>query len=259
MNSDFGFQQLVELCQCTHQEMQNRAGRTVDSFLVIRNWLFGRYIVEYEQGGTDRAKIYGKRLIDRLSKTLKNSGLRGISPTNLRKFREFYAAYSEIQQTLSAESLSNHEGHHEIQQMASEKSLSLPAAGVSLPKDAITQLAKSFALGWSHYVTLLTIDNADERRFYEIEAEQNQWSVRELERQISSSLYERLALSRDKEEIQRLSRQGLVVEKAADLIKSPLVLEFLGLEEKPAYSENDLESAIIDKLESIEAELRGDE
>ena len=255
MNSNLGFQQLVELCQRTHQEMHNRAGRTVDSFLVIRNWLFGWYIVEYEQGGADRAEIYGKGLIDRLSKALKNSGLRGISPTNLRKFREFYTTYPEIQPTLSVESLSNYDGHHKNQQMASEKSLFLPAAGVSLPKEAITQLAKSFALGWSHYVALLTIDNADERRFYEIEADKNQWSVRELERQISSSLYERLALSRDKEEIQRLSRQGQVVEKAADLIKNPLVLEFLDLEEKPTYSENDLESAIIDKLESFLLEL----
>ena len=114
MNSDFGFQQLVELCQRTHQEMQSRAGRTVDTFLVARNWLFGRYIVEYEQSGADRAQIYGKRLIDHLSKTLKNSGLRGISPTNLRKFREFYAACSEIQQTLSVESLSNHGSSHKI-------------------------------------------------------------------------------------------------------------------------------------------------
>jgi predicted nuclease of restriction endonuclease-like (RecB) superfamily len=104
-------------------------------------------------------------------------------------------------------------------------------------------------------VTLLTIDNLDERRFYEIEAAENSWSVRELERQIASSLYERLALSRDKNEIRRLSQEGQVVEKAADLIKNPFVLEFLGLEEKPAYSENELESAIIDRLESFLLEL----
>jgi predicted nuclease of restriction endonuclease-like (RecB) superfamily len=205
--------------------------------LVVRNWLFGWYIVEYEQEGADRAEIYGKRLIDRLSKSLKDRGLRGISPTNLRKFREFYVAYPEIQQTVSV------------------KSLSLPSREASLPQEAITQLTKRFVLGWSHYVALLTIDKADERRFYEIEAEQNQWSVRELERQIASSLYERLALSRDKEEIRRLSQQGQVVEKAADLIKNPMVLEFLGLEEKPIYSEIDLESAIIDKLESFLLEL----
>jgi predicted nuclease of restriction endonuclease-like (RecB) superfamily len=117
------------------------------------------------------------------------------------------------------------------------------------------ELFKRFGLGWSHYVALLTIDNPDERRFYEIEAAANSWSVRELERQIASSLYERLALSRDKEEIHKLSKQGLIVEKAADLIKNPLVLEFLGLEEKPAWSENDLETAIIDRLETFLLEL----
>ena len=96
------------------------------------------------------------------------------------------------------------------------------------------KLAPHFALGWSHYVTLLSIDNADARRFYEIEAADNGWSVRELKRQLASSLYERLALSRDKREIRRLAREGQAVEKASDLIKDPLVLEFLGLEERPA-------------------------
>ncbi len=125
MNKDFGFQQLVDLCQRTHQEMQTRAGRTVDTFLVVRNWLFGGSIVEYEQSGTDRTEIYGKRLIDRLSKSLKSSGLRGISPTNLRKFRAFYAAYPKIQQTVSV------------------KSLSLSTRDASLPKNARRGTASS--------------------------------------------------------------------------------------------------------------------
>ncbi|MCY2994652.1 MAG: PDDEXK nuclease domain-containing protein [Planctomycetota bacterium] len=81
------------------------------------------------------------------------------------------------------------------------------------------------------------------------------WTVRELERQIASSLYERLALSRDKDEIRRLACEGQVVEKAADLIKNPLVLEFLDLEEKPVYTEQELESAIIDRLETFLLEL----
>ena len=116
-------------------------------------------------------------------------------------------------------------------------------------------LINRFSLGWSHYVVLLTIDNLDERRFYEIEATSNSWSVRELERQISSSLYERLALSRDKKEIRRLSQNGQTVEKPSDVIKEPLVLEFLGIEEKSGYSEEDLETAIIDRIESFLLEL----
>lgn len=101
----------------------------------------------------------------------------------------------------------------------------------------------------------MTIDSTDERRFYEIEATTNNWSVRELERQIASSLYERLALSRNKARIRSLSEKGHTIEKAADIIKNPLVLEFLGLEEKSSYSENDLETAIIDKLEHFLLEL----
>ncbi len=131
----------------------------------------------------------------------------------------------------------------------------LPYRGERLPEGMLGSLAKAFALSWSHYVTLLTIDQPDERRFYEIEAAANHWSVRELERQIASSLYERLALSRDKDEIRRLAQEGQVVERAADLIKNPLVLEFLGLEEKPSYSETELESAIIDRLEQFLLEL----
>ena len=92
-------------------------------------------------------------------------------------------------------------------------------------------------------MALLTIGNPEERGFYEIETVANGWSVRELERQIAASLYERLALSRDKSEIRRLSSEGQVVEKASDLVKNPLVLEFLDLEERPAYSEGDLEAA----------------
>ncbi len=113
------------------------------------------------------------------------------------------------------------------------------------------KLAECFSLGWTHYVGLLSISNADERRFYEIEARENSWGARELERQIAASLYERLALSRDKEGIRRLSQKGLVIEKPADVIKNPLVLEFLDLEEKSAYSEHTLETAIIERLNTF--------
>lgn len=114
-------------------------------------------------------------------------------------------------------------------------------------RSASATLIHRLPLGWSHYVTLLSVPNPEARRFYEIEAAENGWSVRELKRQLDSSLYQRLALSRDKHEIRRLAREGQVVEKASDLIKDPVVLEFLGLEDTPAYSESDLETAIIDR------------
>ncbi len=139
--------------------------------------------------------------------------------------------------------------------MATLYDVSVPAINQHLKRIFSATLAGSFSLGWTHYVALLTISNADERRFYEIEARENSWGARELERQIAASLYERLALSRDKEGIRQLSHKGLVVEKPGDVIKNPIVLEFLDLEEKSAYSEHALETAIIDHLEHFLLEL----
>lgn len=123
--------------------------------------------------------------------------------------RQFYVAYA-IPQTLSAE----------------------------------LQLSR-FQLSWSHYLVLMRIEDANERGFYEIETAANNWSLRELKRQYHSSLYERLALSRNKEEVMRLTKQGQKLEKQEDILKSPLTLEFLGLEEKSAFSESELENANI--------------
>ena len=251
MNATFGFSQLVELCLSTHGELQKSVVRSADTALVIRNWLFGWYIVEFENGGAERSLLYGKKLITNLCKSLTEKGIRGVSPTNLRKFREFYLAYQEIQQTPSVKSLAPGRG---IQQAVSVESTAGDENSNLLHK-LPPQIAKRFKLGWSHYVELLSISSADERRFYEVEAAANQWSVRELQRQMASSLYERLAISRNKAEIRRLATEGQVVEKAADLIKNPLVLEFLGLNERPHYSEDDLDSAIIDKLETFLLEL----
>ncbi len=92
-----------------------------------------------------------------------------------------------------------------------------------LPAPTLAQLTELLPLGWPHYIALLSVTDSDARRFYEIEAADNDWSVRELKRQIGSSLYERLALSRDKHEVRRLAREGQVVEKASDLIKDPVV------------------------------------
>jgi len=93
-------------------------------------------------------------------------------------------------------------------------------------------LSDEFKLSWSHYLMLMRIDNPAERNFYEIEALENNWSLRELQRQFDSALYERLALSREKSEIRKLSEKGLVIEKAQDSLKDPYVLEFLGLPEE---------------------------
>lgn len=116
-------------------------------------------------------------------------------------------------------------------------------------------MSDQFKLSWSHYLILMRMENIDERNFYEIEALENNWSLRELRRQIDSALYERLALSRDKDKIKSLALKGQILEKPEDMVKDPYILEFLGLEEKNSYSENELETAIINNLEKFIMEL----
>lgn len=116
-------------------------------------------------------------------------------------------------------------------------------------------LSDQFKLSWSHYLILMRMENIEERNFYEIESIQNNWSLRELRRQIDSALYERLILSRDKEKVKELALKGQIIEKPEDIVKDPYILEFLGLEEQSNYSENRLETEIINNLEKFLLEL----
>lgn len=119
----------------------------------------------------------------------------------------------------------------------------------------VQTVSAEFKLSYSHYLTLMRIINIEERNFYEIEAINNNWSLRELKRQIDSALYERLVLSRDKEKVIELSKKGQLIEKPQDIVKDPYILEFLGLDEKSVYSENELETAIINHIEKFIMEL----
>jgi predicted nuclease of restriction endonuclease-like (RecB) superfamily len=116
-------------------------------------------------------------------------------------------------------------------------------------------VSAEFKLSWSHYLKLMRIDNENERNFYEIEAFENNWSLRELQRQFDSALYERLALSRDKKGVKELSEKGQIIETPKDSLKDPYILEFIGLPESSKYSESKLEQKIIDKLEHFLLEL----
>lgn len=116
-------------------------------------------------------------------------------------------------------------------------------------------VSAEFKLSWSHYLILMRISDENERRFYEVESIKNNWSLRELKRQLNSALYTRLSISKDKNQILELSTKGQIIEKPTDVIKDPYVLEFLGLEEKSSYSENELEQKLIDKLEHFLLEL----
>ncbi|MCX5846849.1 MAG: PDDEXK nuclease domain-containing protein [Deltaproteobacteria bacterium] len=199
--------------------------RAINVTQVMAYFEIGREIVEFEQHGKIRAE-YGEELILNLSRDMTNRFGRGFSERNLRNMRSFYTAFS-IRQTLSAES-------------GKRESLSEPF----IPN-----------LPWSHYCELLKVEDTLARSFYENEAAQNNWSVRELKRQINSMLFERLALSRNTTAVMKLAKKGQIIETPEDAIKDPYVLEFLNLREESAYTESQLEQALIDKLQDFLLEL----
>lgn len=208
------------------------AVRNINIIELMANYAIGRWIVEEQQNGQDRAK-YGARVIDRLSEVLTKEFGRGYGRESLRNARKFYLIFQDrISQTMFTE-------------FAIKKSQTVFGKLENPP----------FLLSWSHYLILMRIQDENERSFYEIEAAKSQWNVRTLQRQYSSSLYERLLLSSDKEKVMELSTQGQVIAQPSDIVKDPLVLEFLGLEEKAEYSETDLETRILDHLQEFIMEL----
>lgn len=248
----FGFEVLVSLCEQTQKAMQSRAARSVDIALVVRNWLFGWYIVEYQQNGSDRAE-YGAKLLIKLSLTLNTKLGRGFSVDNLELMRKFYTTYQHLgSEDMKSETLSRISERRS--ESASRNLVKRPEILRRLTEIWQT-LSMQFGVSWSHYIVLMTIKSMEARKFYEIETQDNSWGIRELKRQIRSSLYERLALSRDKEKVKELSEKGQLVDQPSDVLKSPYVLEFLGLEEHSSYSEHELEIAIIDKIEHFLLEL----
>jgi predicted nuclease of restriction endonuclease-like (RecB) superfamily len=224
----------------------------VDTFQVLTNFEIGRRIVEHEQKGEKRAE-YGAEVLKELSARLTEEFGRGFSRANLQLMRKFFIVWSE-RRTQICQTASGIFVQKGKSQTVSGELMEAPIPE-ALPEPSGQNLHTPFALSWSHYVELLGIKDPDERSFYEIESANAGWDVRELRRQKAASLYERLALSRDKAGIKRLAREGQIITKPDDLLKEPLVLEFLGLEEKTGYSESDLESAIITHLEKFLLEL----
>lgn len=210
------------------EEARKRATTAVNLSMVHAYFEVGHMIVEEEQHGRDRAE-YGKRVLEGLSAYLTVHFGKGFSVENLTRMRKFYLVYSADE--ISSTALTKFDG--------------LPASSTG----------RRFYLSWSHYIKLMRIRNRDERHFYEIEAVRNNWSLAELNRQYDSSLYERLALSRDKDKVRALAEEGQRTEKPIDVVKDPYVLEFLGLPEQASYPERDLETRIIDNLQRFLLEL----
>lgn len=205
------YQKLVDSIGDTITSARLRAIQTVNNELLMANWKIGKYIVEYEQNGNEKAE-YGSSLLTNLSKDLKSRFGKGFSKSNIYLMRQFYLKY-QIFQSVTGK------------------------------------------LTWTHFAELLSVTDDHSRSFYEKQAVNENWSVRELKRQISSSLFERLALSQDKSGILKLSQKGLVVSEPKDILKDPYVLEFLHIKEDTRMTESSLEQKIIDHLQIFLLEL----
>ena len=210
------------------EEAKKNVKTAVNIAMVYTYFEIGRMIIEEEQNGDNRAE-YGKYIIRNLSSFLTEHYGKGYSVDNLKLIRRFYIIYKT----------------DSIGETVFPQSKNYP----------VTITGRKFYLSWSHYLKLMRISNIEERHFYEIESVKNDWSLSELKRQYDSSLYERLALSKNKDEVILLSQKGQIIEKPADAIKDPYVLEFLQLPELPVYSETELENKIIDHLQQFLLEL----
>ena len=276
------FGDLINTIQTTHERTQKQAIQQVNNALTIRNWLIGCYIVEYEQNGEDKAE-YGAELTKLLAAELLKLGIQGLKERSLRNCRTFYQCYPQIWQTVSAilqlidnknniiwQTLSakfdktSLENENRISQTLSDESLGVEKEGVEIWQtlsakssphpDSLNPEILLSRLNFSHFIELIKAETFLKRTFYEVQTIKNNWSVRELKRAMETLLFERTGASGDKESVIAKIKDNTPV-LPADIIKSPYILEFLGLEEKAEYSENDLEQGIINHLQKFMVEM----
>ena len=202
------------------QQGRRQAIYAVNEILVQTYWQIGKYIVEFEQNGAAKAE-YGDKLLLRLSKDLTQAYGKGFSRSNLSYMRKFYNAF-QICETVSHKS---------------------------------KKIALSAKLSWSHYFEILKADNELEISFYTRQCEKENWSIRELKRQMKSMLFHRLALSKDKAEVLAIAEKGAEIQKPEDIIKEHFVFEFLGVAQQERYLEGELEERLIKNLEAFLLEL----
>ena len=256
-----GYGQLVSAISRINTQMVTRVATAANQALVLRNWLVGAYIVEFEQNGADRAK-YGAKLLETLAKDLAERGIKGLGLRMLRDCRTFYAIYPQIRQPVVAESTESafspirspvvtklasiHNSENSVREIRGSKDAELPTP---LEPDQLAQIS------WAHFLELIRIEDPWKRAFYENELIQGHWSKRQLQRQIGSLLYERTGLSTNKKVVVERARKQEPPETVADLLRDPYILEFTGLAERPEYSENELESALLDHVQRFLLEL----
>ncbi|NUM81941.1 DUF1016 domain-containing protein [bacterium] len=246
-----GYTSLVSDVTELLETARRASARAINTFLTATYWEIGRRIVEFEQKGRHRAG-YGEQAIERLAIDLTTRFGKGFGRSNLFQIRSFYLAYSDIFQTMSGKS-KKPLPRQKVQTVSGQL---LPALSHAI--DSRTEiLADAFPLSWSHYVRLLSVEDKDVRSFYEKEALRGGWSVRQLDRQIATRFFERTLLSKNKHAmLKKVNARTNGIITPEEEIKDPYVLEFLGL--KDEYSENDLEEALIQRLEHFLLELGDD-
>lgn len=241
----------------------SNVARTVNTTQVIANWLIGREIVEEEQQGKKRAG-YGAELLADLAARLKVDFGAGYGVDNLELFRRFYLEYPRLLPAQISDAVRRKSGHPAGTAANSETLRRNSEALQQFPLPSPDGLASgaplvpgqlSADLSWTHYRRLLRVSRPEARDFYEIEAIRNAWSARELERQINSLLFDRLAKSRDKAGLMRLAVRGHEITRPIDALKDPVVLEFLDLPASPRLVESKLEQALIGNLQTFLMEL----
>jgi predicted nuclease of restriction endonuclease-like (RecB) superfamily len=286
--------QLVKAIDSASQQLLGRAATVVNQALVLRNWLVGAYLVEFEQNGEDRAK-YGVRLLSRLAGDLKQRGLEGLSVQMLERTRLLYAIYPQLGFKISSPLVRKLGDRLLLPGGGGQKSsplvrISRRASGSKIPQPVVAELSaltipglvddsvtSGYGIGqapigqspsitplspesvlrfsWTHLLELIRIDDPLKRAFYENQCLQGNWSKRQLQRQIGSLLFERTGLSKNKAAVVARARRQEAQQTITDLIRDPYILEFTGLGERPEYTESDLETALLNHLQKFLLEL----
>lgn len=233
---------LFERISALIEESRKKVATAVNIAEVYAKYEIGHHIVEDEQEGKARA-AYGKQVLPILSQKLTDKFGSGWSLETLKSARKFYSVYAP--QAIRSKALTQ----------------STKGTGKTNLVNSVDQIQiapaepHKFVLSWSHYLVLMRIKDDGARSFYEVECAKQNWGVRWLQRQVGSSLYERIALSSDRDKVVRMAKEGEIIEQPADIIKNPVTLEFLGLKPDAAYSETKLENAIIDKMQTFLLEM----
>jgi predicted nuclease of restriction endonuclease-like (RecB) superfamily len=259
-----GYPALVKAISQVNTQMVTRVATVANQALVLRNWLVGAYIVEFEQGGADRAK-YGARLLETLAEDLKKRGIKGLGAETLRTCRLFCLTYPQI----------SHPPVGKFEISGPRDAISHPLVGKLVPDIAADPATTGCGMGqpvaaelptplepaqlarisWAHFLELIRIGDPWKRAFYENEIIHGHWSKRQLQRQIGSLLYERTGLSKNRKAVIGRARKQEPQESIADMLRDPYILEFTGLAEMPRYTESELETALIDHVQRFLLEL----